>query len=112
MIHTIFAAKFELVYPTRRCRDTEVVSKRRLMHFIPNRLYRSLTRPVDAVPLDLFRILVGLIALAYFFRTFLEAADFSAPGGLIDHDFSQRVFWFTRMGFFNGGMSLAAFQII
>src|SRR2546427_13088527 len=82
------------------------------MDFNPTRLYRSFTRPVDAVPIDLFRISAALVVFAYFLRTLFEAQDFSAPGGLTDHDLTPRTFWFTRMGVFNAGMSLSAFHLI
>jgi hypothetical protein len=72
----------------------------------------SLAGTVDALPLDLFRVLVGGLAFVYFLRTFLEARDFSGPGGLIDHELSRELFWFTRLSLFQPGMSLAMFQAI
>lgn len=71
-----------------------------------------LAGPVDALPLDLFRVLVGVLAFVYFLRTFLEARDFSGPGGLIDHELSRQLFWFTRLSLFQPGMSLSMFQAI
>jgi len=71
-----------------------------------------LAEPVDALPLDLFRVMAGVLAFAYFLRTFLEARDFSGPGGLIDHELSLELFWFTRLGLFRTGMSLAMFQAV
>lgn len=71
-----------------------------------------LAGPVDALPLDLFRVLVGVLAFVYFLRTFLEARDFSGPGGLIDHELSRELFWFTRLSLFQPGMSLAMFEAI
>jgi hypothetical protein len=76
------------------------------------RLRDSLTRPTDALPLDIFRVLVGLVAFFYFLQTFFEAWDFSSPDGLIDHELSQKIFWFTRIGFFHPGLSLRFFQAI
>src|SRR2546423_10474205 len=76
------------------------------------KLLRRFSRPVDALPLDLFRVLVGLVVFAYFLQTLLEARDFSAPDGLIDHELTQRIFWFTRIGFFHPGPSLQFFQAI
>jgi hypothetical protein len=75
-------------------------------------LRRSLTRPTDALPLDLFRVLVGLLAFAYFLKTLLDAGDFSGPDGLIDHELSQKLFWFTRIGLFQPGLSVRFFQTI
>jgi hypothetical protein len=76
------------------------------------RLRQKFTRPTDALPLDLFRVLVGLLAFAYFLQTFLDASNFSGPDGLIDHELSQRIFWFTRIGLFHPGVSLPFLQTI
>jgi hypothetical protein len=76
------------------------------------RLRHSLTRPTDALPLDIFRVLVGLVVFFYFLQTFFESWDFSSPDGLIDHELSQNIFWFTRIGFFHPGLSLRFFQAI
>jgi hypothetical protein len=62
--------------------------------------------------LDIFRVLVGLLAFGYFLQTFLEARDFSGPDGLIDHELTQKILWFTRIGFFHLGLSLLFFQTI
>lgn len=56
--------------------------------------------------------MAGALVFAYFLRTFIEADDFSGPEGLIDHALSHDIFWFTRLGLFQSGMSLAAFQTI
>lgn len=72
----------------------------------------GLAEPVAALPLDLFRILIGLLSLAYFVRTFLEARDTSSPSGLIDHELSLAIFPFTAMGLFRPGMPLLLFQSI
>src|SRR2546421_10761565 len=37
------------------------------------KLLRRFSRPVDALPLDLFRVLVGLVVFAYFLQTLFEA---------------------------------------
>jgi len=71
-----------------------------------------LARPVDALPLDIFRVLTGLVVFTYFVQIFFQAADFSGPDGLIDHELSQEIFWFTRMGLFHPGVGLKFFQII
>jgi hypothetical protein len=76
------------------------------------KLLRRLSQPVDALPLDIFRVLVGLVVFVYFLQTLFEAKDFSGPDGLIDHELSQRIFWFTRIGFFHPGLSLRFFQAI
>jgi hypothetical protein len=76
----------------------------------PTRAWAALTRPVDALPLDLFRVCVGLVLLAYFVRTFLEAADFSGPDGLLDHELVLEIYWFTAIGLFRPMMGVGWFQ--
>lgn len=76
---------------------------------LPARAWAALTRPVDALPLDLFRVCVGLVLLAYFVRTFLEVADFSGPDGLLDHELILEMYWFTEIGIFRPGMAVEWF---
>ena len=76
------------------------------------RLRHWLARPTDALPLDILRILVGLVVFIYFLQTLLDAHNFSSPDGLIDHELSQSLFWFTRIGLFHPGLGLSFFQAI
>lgn len=69
-----------------------------------------LTRPVYALPLDLFRVLVGLVCFAYFAHTLAEVQDISSPEGLVDHELSLGIFWYTRIGLFQPGMGRAVFE--
>lgn len=69
-------------------------------------------RPVYALPVDLFRALVGLLSAAYFSHLLLESADISSPTGLIDHVLVRELFWYTRLSLFHPGMSAAHFQLI
>ena len=73
-------------------------------------LRAAIGRPVAAIPLDIFRILCGLLLFAYFLRTLLEVPDFSSPDGLIDHGLSLSVYWFTQIGLFHPGISAEVFQ--
>ncbi len=73
------------------------------------RLWTAFTRPVDALPIDLFRICVGIVMLAYFIRTFCEVADISGPDGLLDHDLILRMYWFTEIGLFRPWMGATWF---
>ena len=68
--------------------------------------------PVHALPLDIFRVLLGVVTLAYFARTFREAPTFSAPDGLVDHDLLRRELPFTRLGLFPAGASLALLRVL
>ena len=76
------------------------------------RMWRSFTGPVDAMPVDLFRVFVGLLSCAYFSRTFLEAPTFSSPQGLIDHGLVRKTLWYTRLGLFPPGVGLNFFRVL
>jgi hypothetical protein len=58
-----------------------------------------LRRETDALPIDVFRILVGLLCFAYFLNLLQQVADFSSPDGLLDHALLQQMYGFTRLGF-------------
>src|ERR1051326_9057939 len=88
------------------------MSEPALKQSLHHKLLRRFSAPGDALPLDLFRILGGLVVFVYFLQTLYDAKDFSGPDGLIDHELSQRIFWFTRVGFFHPGPSLRFFQAI
>jgi len=77
---------------------------------VATRLRVWLARPVRALPLDRFRVLIGLLSFVYFARTLAEAGDFSSPHGLIDHDLTVSIFPFTRIGLFQPGTPLAVLQ--
>ncbi len=68
---------------------------------------RWLTPEIHALPVDLFRVAVGLLAVFYFARLLFEVPDFSDPNGLIDHALLQEVYWFTRIGLFQVGTPVA-----
>ena len=74
------------------------------------RLREWLARPVNALPLDRFRVLIGLLSFGYFARTLAEAGDFANPYGLVDHDLTVAIFPFTRMGLFQPGTPLVVLQ--
>ena len=62
-----------------------------------------LDRDVPALPIDAFRVFVGLLAASHFARLLLEYPAISAPDGLIDHALVQEVYWYTRVGLFQSG---------
>lgn len=62
-----------------------------------------------ALPLDVFRILVGFLGVAYFLRLLLEVEDFSSPDGLLDHALLYRLLWFTRLSVFFPGLGVEMF---
>ena len=68
--------------------------------------------PVPALPIDIFRVLVGILSAVYFTHLALQTPDFSSPDGLIDHVFVREVFWYTKLGLFLPGISEFQFQAI
>jgi hypothetical protein len=62
-----------------------------------------LRREAYALPVQFFRIAVGLLAAAYFVRLLAEVPDFSALDGLLDHSLLQDVYPETRVSFFQAG---------
>lgn len=70
------------------------------------------TAPIHAIPLDLFRILAGLVGCAYFVRALLDVPDLSAPDGLIDHELCRRVFPPSRMTLFRPGIPKVGFRVV
>ena len=71
-----------------------------------------INRPTPAIPLDIFRILAGLLSLVYFLHLYAQVGDFSSPDGLIDHKLIRELFWYTRVGFFGPGMTADAFRFV
>jgi hypothetical protein len=65
-----------------------------------------------ALPLDLFRILGGLLCVAYFVSLLVQANDISNPDGLLDHVLMQRILWFTRLSLFHPGITLACLDVL
>src|SRR5690349_12955458 len=70
------------------------------------RLREWLTRPVRALPVDVFRALIGALSFVYFARTLAESQDYANPQGLIDHDLIFAIFPATRIGLFQPGTPL------
>ncbi len=65
-----------------------------------------------ALPIDVFRILAGLVSFAYFLSLLQQVADFSSPDGLLDHDLVQRIYWFTRLSLFHPGLGSPFFYTV
>lgn len=57
-----------------------------------------------ALPIDLYRCAVGLLALLYFAGLHSEWQLFSAPDGYLDHEKVRKIFWFTRLNFYQPWM--------
>ncbi|HUQ21347.1 MAG TPA: HTTM domain-containing protein [Gemmatimonadaceae bacterium] len=71
-----------------------------------------INRPAPALPVDIFRILVGLLSAVYFLHLYVQVTDFSSPDGLIDHELIRQLFWYSKVGFFGPAMTADAFRIV
>ena len=88
---------------SRRAEPNWTLGHPRRRHNLPHVRLLDLRRDVFALPVQLFRIVVGLLAAAYFIRLLREARDFSALDGLIDHTLVQIVYPETRISLFQAG---------
>ena len=70
-----------------------------------------LCSPVYALPVDLFRILAGLLSCAYFAAVFLDVNDISGPDGLVDHTLSLELFPYTEWSLLRGEVSTGLLKI-
>jgi len=84
----------------------------RMASYVGRRLRLWLLAETYALPLDLFRILGGLLCVAYFVSLLLQAEDFSNPDGLLDHVLMQRILWFTRLSLFQPGITLPCLYVL
>lgn len=71
-----------------------------------------LNRPVYALPVDLFRILAGLLGCVYFAAAFFETGDISGPDGLIDHTLSLELFPYTKWSLLQGELSTGLLKLV
>lgn len=69
-------------------------------------------RPVPAIPVDVVRIFAGALGFVWFAQILYESGDFANPNGLIDHRLVQDLIWYTRLGLFQPGISLAVLQLV
>lgn len=69
-------------------------------------------RPVHALPVDLFRILAGLLSCVYFTATFFEVNDISGPHGLVDHALSLELFPYTKWSLLRGALAPALLKAV
>jgi hypothetical protein len=68
-----------------------------------SRTGQALRREAHALPVQLFRLVVGVLGAVYFIRLLAEVRDFSASNGLIDHALVQAVYPETRVSLFQAG---------
>lgn len=75
------------------------------------RLHEALAAPVHALPLDVFRVLAGVVLFVYFLQALRQARDFSDPDGLIDHGLCAKLLPPTRWSLFQPGMPGSLFRV-
>ena len=54
-------------------------------------------RETPALPIDLYRSAIGLLALIYFWGLNSEWALYTGPDGYLDHEMIRKIFWFARL---------------
>lgn len=75
-------------------------------------IYKKLSQSTFALPLDCFRIGVGILCILYLSRTIFEAPYFLGQDGLINHQLVQSIFWYTWQPLFYPHMSTLTIQAI
>jgi hypothetical protein len=75
-------------------------------------LVDRLTAPTRALPLDVFRALVGVLSLGYCARQIAQVPLYWAPDGGMVHALSRQAFWFTWQPLFQPGMSAVAIRAL
>lgn len=84
--------------------------KNNLLHQHKSTWRKRLNKPIPALPVDIFRILVGLLSFSYFRWLYTHAEDFDGPNGLIDHQLTRRIFWYTKLNLLFPGLPLSFFK--
>lgn len=62
-------------------------------------------RETPAIPVDLYRTLIGLMAMVYFFGLHQEWSLYTVREGYLDHALIRNIFWFTHIGLYQPWMS-------
>ncbi|MFQ5788026.1 MAG: hypothetical protein ACE5H1_08600 [Thermodesulfobacteriota bacterium] len=65
-----------------------------------------------ALPVDIFRVLVGILCVFYFASLLVEVRDFSSPNSLLNHDFFLNNFWWLRINLIQAGMGTSVFHVL
>lgn len=79
---------------------------------IPIKIKEWLFLDTWAIPVDIFRILSGILLFSYFLNLLLEVEDFSSLNGLIDHDYFLEHFKSLKINFFQSGSNENIFRVL
>jgi len=61
-------------------------------------------KETPALPIDLYRTVIGLMALVYFWGLQQEWSLYTAPDGYLDHLMVRKIFWFTGLSLYQPWM--------
>jgi hypothetical protein len=61
-------------------------------------------RSTPALPIDLYRLLIGILAFLHFASWNQEWALYSAPDGYLDHAVVAKIFWFAQLSLYQPWM--------
>ena len=65
-----------------------------------------------ALPLDIFRIIFGVLCITYFYSLFNDIPDFSSQNGLINHDYFLKHWWYLKINLIPPGPSDLYFKVL
>ncbi|NIP31743.1 MAG: hypothetical protein GTO02_11465 [Candidatus Dadabacteria bacterium] len=69
-------------------------------------------RETFAIPLDIFRILAGVLSVFYFYALLTQVKDFSSPEGIINHSFFIENWQYLKLNLIQPGVGESFFYII
>lgn len=65
-----------------------------------------------ALPLDIFRIIFGILCITYFYSLYNDIPDFSSQNGLINHEYFLKYWWYLKINLIPPDPSDYYFKII
>ena len=65
-----------------------------------------------ALPLDIFRVIFGVLCITYFYSLYNDIPDFSSQNGLINHQYFLKHWWYLNINLIPQGPSDLYFKII
>lgn len=65
-----------------------------------------------ALPLDIFRVIFGVLCITYFYSLFQDIPDFSSQNGLINHDYFIKHWWYLKINLIPADPSDLYFRIL
>ncbi len=75
-------------------------------------LLRELDASVSPGPIRIFRIVAGLLVCTYLLHLAWLARDFILQDGLLDHELSRRLYWFTKLSILPAGIPDSGLRLV